>query len=137
VRDEPAAGMLGRMREIVSTRDAPGSPLFSQAVKAGGHVYVSGLVGIDVGTGALAGPTIQEQTRQALTNCRTVLEASGATLGDVVEVGVLLTHPADFAGMNEEYAAWFPAEPPARYVAKLGVELPGVLVSIRMTAVVG
>ena len=61
----------------------------------------------------------------------------GATLDDVVEVGVLLANPADFAGLNEEYATWFPTTPPARYVAKLGVELPGVLVSIRMTAFLG
>jgi len=54
-----------------------------------------------------------------------------------VEVGVLLTNPTDFAGMNEEYATWFAAEPPTRSVAKLGVELPGVLISIRMTAYVG
>ena len=66
-----------------------------------------------------------------------VLEAGGATLDDVVEVGVLLTHSSDFPGLNEEYASWFPAEPPARYVARLGVDIPGVLVSIRMTASVG
>ena len=54
------------MREIIKTQNAPSSPLFSQAVKAGGHIYVSGLVGGDVATGKLAGPTIQEQTRQAL-----------------------------------------------------------------------
>jgi 2-iminobutanoate/2-iminopropanoate deaminase len=125
------------MREIVSTPAAPGSPLFSQAVKAGSHVYVSGLVGIDASTGNLAGSTIQEQTRQALTNCQTVLQAAGATLEDVVEVGVLLANPTDFQGMNDEYTTWFPAEPPARYVAKLGVEVPGVLVSVRMTAFTG
>jgi 2-iminobutanoate/2-iminopropanoate deaminase len=124
-------------REVVSTPDAPGSLLYSQGVKAGKHVYVSGLVGIDVSSGTLAGPTIREQARQALTNCQAVLHAAGATLEDVVEVGVLLTDPADFAGMNDEYAAWFPAEPPTRYVAKLGVEIPGVLVSIRMTAFLG
>jgi 2-iminobutanoate/2-iminopropanoate deaminase len=125
------------MREVISTPSAPSSPLFSQGVKAGGHIHVSGLVGIDVSTGNLAGSTIQEQTRQALTNCQAVLQAAGATLHDVVEVGVLLTHPTDFAGMNDEYATWFPAEPPTRYVAKLGVELPNVLVSIRMTAFLG
>ena len=125
------------MREVVSTSDAPSSPLYSQAVKGGNHVYVSGLVGIHASTGELAGATIQEQTRQALTNCRAVLGAAGATMDDVVEVGVLLAQPEDFAGMNEEYATWFPAEPPARYVAKLGVEILGVLVSIRMTAVLG
>jgi 2-iminobutanoate/2-iminopropanoate deaminase len=125
------------MREVISTRNAPSSPLYSQGVKAGQHVYVSGLVGVDVSTGDLAGSTIQEQTRQALINCQAVLAAAGATLDDVVEVGVLLANPADFAGMNEEYASWFPAEPPTRYAAKLGAEIPGVLVSIRMTAFVG
>ncbi len=124
------------MREVISTDEAPGSPLYSQAVKVGSHIYVSGTVGIDVSTGNLAGPTIQEQTRQALTNCQAILQAAGAMLDDVVEVGVLLTNPADFPGMNEEYATWFPDEPPARYVAKLGVDVPGVLVSIRMTAFV-
>jgi 2-iminobutanoate/2-iminopropanoate deaminase len=132
-----AVGSLGQVREVITTPNAPGSPLYSQAVKAGNNIYVSGLVGIDVSTGALAGPTIGEQTRQALTNCQAVLEAAGATLADVVEVGVLLTNPADFAGMNEEYARWFPADPPTRYVAKLGVELPNVLVSIRMNAYLG
>ena len=125
------------MRKVVATPNAPGSPLYSQAVKAGQHVYVSGLVGIDATNGKLAGATIREQTRQALTNCKAVLRAAGATLGDVVEVGVLLASPADFAGMNEEYATWFPTEPPTRYVAKLGVEIPDVLISIRMTAFVG
>ena len=125
------------MREIISTPDAPSSPLYSQGVKAGNLVYVSGMVGIDVGTGNLAGPTIQAQTRQALANCRAILDTAGAAPEDVVEVGVLLTDPTDFEGMNEEYAAWFPTDPPTRYVAKLGVELPGVLVSIRMTALLG
>jgi 2-iminobutanoate/2-iminopropanoate deaminase len=125
------------MREVISTPRAPSSPLYSQAVKAGQHIYVSGLVDIDVSTGNLAGLTIQEQTRQALLNCEAILRAASATLEDVVEVGVLLTNPTDFAGMNDEYATWFPAERSTRYVAKLGVEIPDVLVSIRMTAFVG
>ena len=125
------------MREIISTPDAPSSPLYSQGLKAGDLLYVSGTIGLDVATGELAGPTIQAQTRQALENCQAVLQAAGAALANVVEVGVLLANPDDFAGMNEEYASWFPTEPPARYVAKLGVELPGILVSIRMTAVLG
>jgi 2-iminobutanoate/2-iminopropanoate deaminase len=124
------------MRQVITTPHAPTSPLYSQAIKAGEHVYVSGLVGVDVATGALAGPTIKEQTKQALANCEAVLRAAGAKLEDVAEVGVLLTNPADFADMNEEYATWFPAAPPTRYVARLGVELPGVLISIRMTAFV-
>ena len=85
----------------------------------------------------LAGDTIQAQTRQALANCEAILQAGGASLDDVVEVGVLLTSPDDFAGMNEEYASWFPADPPTRYAAKLGAEIPGLRVSIRMTAFIG
>ena len=123
-------------RQIVTTANAPSSPLYSQAVKAGPQVLVSGIVGIDPGTGSLSGDTIQAQTRQALTNCQAILQAAGASLDDVIEVGILLTNPADFAGLNEEYARWFPSEPPTRYVAKLGVELPGLLISIRMTAFV-
>ncbi|HEX3705636.1 MAG TPA: RidA family protein [Mycobacteriales bacterium] len=125
------------MREIIATPNAPSSPLFSQGIRDGDRVHISGLVGIDASTGSLAGTTIQQQTRQALANCQAVLLAAGGGLDQVVEVGVLLTNPADFAGMNEEYATWFTADPPTRYVAKLGVELPGVLVSIRMTAYVG
>ncbi len=123
-------------REIIVTPNAPTSPLYSQGVKAGPQLVVSGMVGIDPDTGTLAGSTIQEQTRQALRNCEAVLHAGGAVLGDVIEVGVLLTDPADFVGLNEEYARWFPSAPPTRYVAKLGVDLPGLLVSIRMTALI-
>lgn len=122
-------------RQLIRTDRAPRSPLYSQGVRVGDHVYVSGMTGTDPGTGALAGGTIQEQTRQAIANCLAVLEAGGATYDDIVEVGVLLASPADFAGLNEEYARAFPTDPPARYVTKLGVELPGVLVSIRMAAI--
>lgn len=124
-------------RQIITTANAPSSPLYSQGVKAGPQVYVSGTAGIDPSTGSLVESTIQAQTRQALTNCEAVLHAAGATLDDVVEVGVLLANPADFTGLNEEYARWFSSEPPTRYVAKLGPDLPGLLVSIRMTAFIG
>lgn len=110
--------------------------MYSQGIKANGFVHVSGLVGIDVRSGLVAGPTIQEQTRQSLANCEAVLTAAGAAMADVVEVGVLLADPSDFAGMNEEWARWFPVDPPTRYVAKLGAVIPGVLVSIRMSAAV-
>lgn len=122
-------------REIIATPDAPSSPLYSQAVRAGNHVYISGTVGIDVKTGALAGDTIQVQTRQALANCEAILNAGGSGMDDLVEIGVLLARAEDFLGFNEEYARWFASDPPARYVAKLGVDLPGILISIRAIAV--
>jgi 2-iminobutanoate/2-iminopropanoate deaminase len=124
-------------REILRTDGAPSSPLYSQGVKAGGTIQVSGMPGIDPATGALAGPTIQEQARRAIENCLSVVAAGGGSVDDVVEVGVLLTHPEDFAGLNEVFAEAFPVDPPTRYVAKLGVVLPDVLVSVRMTAVPG
>jgi reactive intermediate/imine deaminase len=123
-------------RQVIATGNAPSSPLYSQGVKAGPLLLVSGMTGVDPTTGNLAGTTIQDQTRQALSNCEAILRAGGASLDDVIEVGVLLTNPADFEGLNEEYARWFPSEPPTRYVTKLGVDVPGLLVSIRMTAFV-
>jgi 2-iminobutanoate/2-iminopropanoate deaminase len=121
-------------KQIIATDEAPSSPLYSQGVRVGSTIYVSGMVGIDAGTKQLAGPTIQEQTQQALRNCVAIVEAGGGRLQDVVQVTVLLANPADFAGMNEEYAKVFVTEAPARAVTKLGVELPNVLVSIMMTA---
>jgi 2-iminobutanoate/2-iminopropanoate deaminase len=121
-------------KQIVRTEAAPSSPLYSQGVKVGTTLYVSGTPGIDVTTKQLAGPTIQDQTRQALRNCQAVVEAGGGRLEDVVQVTVLLANPADFAGMNEEYAKVFAMDPPTRAVTKLGVEMPNVLVSIMMTA---
>lgn len=122
-------------RQIIRTSEAPGSSLFSQGVKIGPTIYVSGIVGIDPKTNQLAGPTIQDQTRQALVNCENILRAGGAKLENVVDVHVLLARPSDFTGLNEAYAKFFPTDPPARAVSKLGVELPNVLVSIKLTAV--
>ncbi|MBI4941944.1 MAG: RidA family protein [Actinobacteria bacterium] len=124
-------------KQIITTPDAPASPLYSQGVRAGSTIYVSGMVGVDPVTRQQAGPTIQEQTRQALRNCTAVVEAGGGTLADVAHVTVLLADPADFAGMNEAYAAVFTSDLPTRAVTKLGVDLPGVLVSIAMTAHLG
>jgi 2-iminobutanoate/2-iminopropanoate deaminase len=121
-------------KEIIDTPEAPSSTLFSQGVRVGSTIHVSGMTGTDVRTKNLAGTTIGEQTRQALSNCAAVVRAGGGTLDDVVQVTVLLADPADFAGMNDEYAKVFVTAPPARAVAKLGVELPNVLVSIMMTA---
>lgn len=121
-------------RQIISSEHAPSSPLYSQAVRAGSTIYVSGMVGIDPATGELAGASIQEQTRQAFRNCEAVLRAGGSSLSDVVMVTVLLARPDDFAGMNEAYSQVFEQTPPARAVARLGPDLPGIRVSIMMTA---
>lgn len=120
-------------RQIITTEQAPSSPLYSQGVRVGSTIHVAGTIGMDVATKQMAGDTIQEQTRQALRNCEAIVEAGGGTLEDVVQVTVLLANPADFDGMNEEYAKVFGTDPPARAVARFGPEIPNVLVSIMMT----
>ena len=122
-------------RRLISTPDAPQSPLFAQGVRVGNQIHVSGMTGLDTVTGELAGPGVVEQSLQAMANCERVVAAGGGTHDDVVEVGGLLARPDDFAGLNEAFAQHFPVDPPARYVARLGPEIPGVLVSVRMTAV--
>src|SRR5262245_20075994 len=94
---QPAGGETTKAqsmkRQIVHISDAPSNPLYSQAVKAGGFIFVTGVPGIDPKTGKVAGPTIQDQTRQALVTCENILRAAGAKLTDVVEVQVLLARP--------------------------------------------
>ncbi|WP_407568858.1 RidA family protein [Deinococcus altitudinis] len=125
----------GRMpRHIVFTPKAPSSPAYSQAVKAAGLVFVSGTSPTDPATGKFGGVTIQEQTRQCLTNIRAILEEAGSSLDKVVSATVVLAEEDDFAGMNEEWLRWFPTDPPARQGAKLPVRLPGLKVSVAVIA---
>jgi 2-iminobutanoate/2-iminopropanoate deaminase len=105
-------------KQIIKTELAPSSPLYSQGVKVGSTIYVSGMAGVDPATAQLAGPTVQEQTRQAIRNCQAVLEAGGASLDDVVSVTVLLANPADWTGLNETYLQAFPTDQPTRAVAR-------------------
>ena len=122
-------------REIVYTPDAPKPPpLYSQAVKSGGFVFVAGTGPYDPVTGAVSGKTIQEQTNQCLRNISAILAAAGTSLSRVVSATVILLEEDDFAGMNEEWAKWFAVDPPARQAAKLPVRIPGMRVSIAAIA---
>jgi 2-iminobutanoate/2-iminopropanoate deaminase len=122
-------------RQIVSTSAAAKPPAtYSQAVKAAGLVFVSGTGPADPATGALVGATIQEQTRQCLTNIAAILQAAGSSLDKIVSATVILADEAEFGGMNEEWIRWFPSEPPARQGAKLPVRIPGLKISIAVIA---
>jgi 2-iminobutanoate/2-iminopropanoate deaminase len=122
-------------RQIVFTSKAAKPPAtYSQAVKAAGLVFVSGTAPHDPVTGAIKGATIQEQTRQCLTNIAAILEEAGSSLDNVVSATVVLAEEDDFAGMNEEWLKWFPTNPPARQGAKLPVKVPGLKVSIAAIA---
>lgn len=122
-------------RQIVSTSKAAKAPAtYSQAVKAAGLVFVSGTAPHDPATGAIKGTTIQEQTRQCLTNIAAILEAAGSSMDRIVSATVVLADEDDFAGMNEEWLKWFPSDPPARQGAKLPARIPGLKVSIAAIA---
>jgi 2-iminobutanoate/2-iminopropanoate deaminase len=122
-------------RQIVFTpRAAKPPPTYSQAVKAAGLVFVSGTAPADPDTGAFKGSTIQEQTRQCLTNIRAILEEAGSSMDKIVSATVVLADEEDFAGMNEEWIKWFPTDPPARQGAKLPARIPGLKVSIAAIA---
>jgi len=123
-------------REVIQSDLVPSSPLFSQAIKIGNTVFLSGIAAINPMSRKVDAPTIEGQTEQAIWNCASILQAAGASLDDVVRVVVLLRDPADFERMNSAYSKYFSKNPPTRAVAKLGVELPNVLLSITMTAVI-
>jgi len=122
-------------RQIVFTsKAAKPSPTYSQAVKAGGLVFVSGTAPTDPETGQIKGTSIQEQTRQCLTNIAAILEEAGTSMDKVASATVILADEDDFAGMNEEWVRWFPTNPPARQGAKLPARISGLKVSIAAIA---
>lgn len=82
----------------------------------------------------IVGETIQEQTRQALSNVQTILKAAGSSLERVVKITVLLARPDLYKDMNEAYAEFFPGVKPARAMVRFGADIPGVLVAIEAIA---
>ena len=121
-------------KEIIHTDKAPKSLAYSQAVKAGGFVFVAGQGPFDPVTGEVPGESIQEQTRQCLRNIEAILVAAGSSLDQVVSATFILGEESDFAGMNEEWGKWFPKDPPARQGAKLPVRPKGMKISIAVIA---
>lgn len=103
------------MKGIIATAQAPAAiGPYSQAVRAGNTLYISGQLPIDPKTGEFAGDTVAEQTKQALENIGAILEAAGCNFGNVVKVTVYLKNISDFLAMNEVYGGFFNAGCPAR-----------------------
>lgn len=107
---------------------------YSQAVCAGGFVYVSGQIPLDPATGEFAGPDIRTQTRQSLKNIAAILAAAGSGMDRVVKTTVLLKDIGDFAAMNEVYAEAFTAPYPARAAFEAAALPKGALVEIECVA---
>src|SRR5712691_6890601 len=124
-------------KTVVRTEQAPapfqGAP-YSQAIRAGGLVFVSGQLALRPGAHEIAGETIEEQTEQVFANLRAILEEAGSGLDRLVKTTVYLADLADFAGMNEVYARHVGAAPPARATMEVAALPSGALVEIEAVA---
>ena len=103
------------MPDPISTPAAPAAiGPYSQAIRAGGFLFVSGQIPLDPATGAVAAGDVAAQTRRVLDNLRAIVAAAGTSLGAVVKTTVYLADMNDFAAMNEVYGGYFTAPAPAR-----------------------
>jgi 2-iminobutanoate/2-iminopropanoate deaminase len=130
--------MVAMEKHIVSTEKAPRAiGPYSQAVKVGGWIYLSGQIPIDPTTNTLFTGGIAEQTELVLNNAQAVLEASGAGLKDVVKVTIFVANMDDFGTINEVYARHFTSNPPARSTVQVARLPKDVGVEIDMVAYTG
>lgn len=126
------------MRDAISTREAPGAiGPYSQAIRAGDFLFVSGQIPIDPSTGALVDGGIGEQTHRVLKNLDAILRAAGTSFNRVVKTTVYLADMGEFTAMNAIYAEYFPAPAPARATVQVARLPRDVRVEIDVTAYVG
>jgi 2-iminobutanoate/2-iminopropanoate deaminase len=126
------------MRTAVSTPSAPGAiGPYSQAIRAGDFLFVSGQIPIDPGTGALIDGGVADQTRQVLDNLGAILAAAGASFDRVVKTTVYLADMSEFGAMNEVYATYFPQPAPARATIQAAALPRNVRVEIDLIAYLG
>jgi 2-iminobutanoate/2-iminopropanoate deaminase len=127
------------MKDVVRTEAAPapfqGAP-YSQAIRAGGFVFVSGQLSLKPGEKELTGGDVAAQTEQAFANLRAILEEAGSSLDNLVKTTVFLQNLGDFAAMNEVYAKHVGERPPARSTVEVAKLPSGALVEIEAIAVV-
>ena len=124
------------MNKAIHTDKAPAAiGPYSQAIKAGNTIYVSGQIPIDPSTGAFSGDDIKTQTRQSLTNIRNILAEAGTDMSHVVKTTVLLKSITDFGAMNEVYAEFFTEPYPARAAFQAAALPKDAMVEIEAVAV--
>jgi len=126
-------------KTVVRTDAAPapfqGAP-YSQAIKAGGFVFVSGQVALKPGHTELAGDSIEQQTEQVFANLQAILEEAGSSLDQIVKTTVFLADFGDFPAMNEVYARRIGDRPPARATVEVSKLPSGARVEIEAVALV-
>jgi 2-iminobutanoate/2-iminopropanoate deaminase len=123
------------MRDVILTDRGP-KPIgpYSQAIRAGGFLYVSGQVALDPKTGEMRGVDVREQTERTLENVKGILEAAGSNLHHVVKTTVFLKDMNDFSAMNDVYAKYFTSAPPARSTVQVARLPKDALVEIEVIA---
>lgn len=123
------------MRDVVTTDRGP-KPIgpYSQAIKANGVIYLSGQVALDPKSGELIGADIRQQTERVFENIKGILEAAGSNLHHVIKATVFLKDMSDFPAMNEVYARYFTAAPPARSTVQVARLPKDALVEIEVIA---
>jgi 2-iminobutanoate/2-iminopropanoate deaminase len=122
-------------QQITTTSGASPAGAYSQGIRAGDFVFVSGQGPLDPATGQIVGDTIEEQTERTLENVKAILGAGGASMADVVKATVHLGDLSLFPRYNEVYARYFPDPKPVR--TTVGSALLGILVEIDVIAYVG
>jgi 2-iminobutanoate/2-iminopropanoate deaminase len=126
------------VREAISTSEAPGAiGPYSQAIRAGGFLFVSGQIPLDPATGALVTGDIGEQTHRVLKNLDAILRAAGTSFNTVVKTTVYLADMSEFAAMNAIYAEYMPSPPPARATVQAARLPRDVKVEIDVVAYLG
>jgi 2-iminobutanoate/2-iminopropanoate deaminase len=124
------------LKEIISTDKAPKAiGPYSQAVKVGNFVFISGQIPIDPNTGRAVEGNIKEQTKRVLENIKGILESLGVSLNNVVKTTVFLKNMDDFSSMNEVYSFYFTEDPPARSTIEVSRLPRGVDIEIEAIAV--
>ena len=127
--------LISKEKEIITTDNAPAAiGPYSQAVKAGNTVYLSGQIAIDPKTNDFVGGDIEKQTRQVLENLKAVLKASELSLSDVVNATVYLSDLNNYKKFNAIYAEYFPENPPARATVEVARLPKDALVEISLIA---
>jgi 2-iminobutanoate/2-iminopropanoate deaminase len=125
------------MREVIATPDAPQAiGPYSQAIRAGGFVFVSGQIPLDPATGQVVTGDTAAQTARVLNNLEAVLKAAGSSLAKVVRTTVYLKDLTEFAAVNEAYAIFFPLDAPARATVEVARLPKDVRVEIDCIALV-
>ncbi len=122
-------------QQITTSKGASPAGAYSQGLRVGDFIFVSGQTPVDPATGKAAGETIEEQTTQVIENIKAILEGGGASLADVVKVSAHLTDLSLFPRYNKVYADYFPDPKPTR--TTVGSQLIGILVEIDAIAYVG